>query len=245
MGWTDFLARSGETPTPRDEEEVGEMEKPLIAPSILSANFAKLGEEVSLLQAADADWIHIDVMDGHFVPNLTIGPDVVKAIRSYTTLPFDVHLMIAHPERYVEAFADAGANWITVHVEASPHIHRVLQQIRSLGAKAGVSLNPGTPLCAVEGLLEEVDMVLVMTVNPGFGGQQFIQSVVPKIEQLRHRIGVLEVPVLIEVDGGINGDTISKAAQAGVDVYVAGTAVFAGGRYRENIAMLRHRAVRG
>ncbi|MEJ5300744.1 MAG: ribulose-phosphate 3-epimerase [Thermodesulforhabdaceae bacterium] len=214
----------------------------VIAPSILSADFARLGEEVALLEAAGADWIHIDVMDGIFVPNITIGPDVVKAIRPYSKLPFDVHLMIESPERYVKAFADAGASLITVHVEATRHLHRVIQQIRTAGARPGVSINPGTPVCALDGILEEVDMVLVMSVNPGFGGQAFIPSVIPKIKALRDRLISLGRPVLIEVDGGINADNIDKLAAAGVDIFVAGTAVFSGGKYRENIELLRKKA---
>jgi ribulose-phosphate 3-epimerase len=214
----------------------------VIAPSILSADFARLGEEVAAIEAAGADWIHIDIMDGNFVPNITIGPDVVRAIRPYSRLPFDVHLMVESPERYVRAFADAGASLITVHVEATKHLHRVVQQIRAAGARPGVSINPGTPICALDGILEEVDMVLVMSVNPGFGGQAFIPSVIPKIKALRDRLISLGRPVLIEVDGGINADNIDKLAAVGVDIFVAGTAVFADGKYRENIELLRKKA---
>ncbi len=218
--------------------------KTLIAPSILSADFARLGEEVSAIERAGADWIHIDVMDGHFVPNITIGPPVVKAIRAYSSLPFDVHLMIENPERYVEDFVKAGADWITVHVEASSHIHRLIQQIKGLGKKAGVSLNPGTSLCAVEAVLEEVDMVLVMTVNPGFGGQKFIESMVPKIAELKKMIEKTGKDILLQVDGGINEETVGIVASLGVDVFVAGTSVFTGGNYQGNIERLRKIAER-
>ncbi|SFM65438.1 ribulose-phosphate 3-epimerase [Thermodesulforhabdus norvegica] len=218
------------------------MEKPLIAPSILSADFSRLGEEVRAVESAGADWIHVDVMDGHFVPNLTIGPPVISAIRKYSTLPFDVHLMIARPERYVEDFVAAGADWLVVHVEASVHVHRVIQQIRKAGARPGVAVNPGTPISAIEPLLDDVDMVLVMSVNPGFGGQSFIPSVVRKIEVLRKWIKERGREVLIEVDGGVNEKTIPVLANYDVDVYVAGTAVFAGGDYAGNISRLRKAA---
>lgn len=218
------------------------MRKHIIAPSILSADFARLGEEVALVETAGADWIHIDIMDGVFVPNITFGPDVVKSIRPYSSIPFDVHLMIENPERYVKAFAEAGANIITVHVEATKHLNRVVQEIHETGAKAGVSLNPATPVCAVDGILEEIDMVLVMSVNPGFGGQKFIPSTISKIKALRERIACVGKQVLIEVDGGVNPGNVGQLAAAGADVFVAGTAVFNGGRYKENIELLRKNA---
>jgi len=212
-----------------------------IAPSILSADFARLGEEVRAVDAAGADWIHIDVMDGHFVPNITIGPAIVKAIRPVTRLPFDVHLMIAPVDPYLDAFAEAGADTITVHPEAGPHIHRSLQHIRSLGKRAGVVLNPGTPENALEYLLEDVDLVLVMSVNPGFGGQSFITSQLRKIEAIRGMIDRLGKPIDLEVDGGIDPDTAARAIAAGADALVAGTATFRGGPelYADNIRALR------
>ena len=215
-----------------------------IAPSILSADFAKLGEEVRALEAAGADWIHVDVMDGHFVPNLTIGPMVVRALRPHTKLPLDVHLMIAPVDPYVPAFAEAGADVITVHAESGPHVHRTLQLVKSLGKRAGVSLNPGTPAEAVDQVLDDVDLVLVMTVNPGFGGQKFIARQLDKIAALRRRIDAIGRAIDLEVDGGVTADNAAQVLTAGADVLVAGTATFAGGpgRYAENIRRLRGRS---
>jgi len=212
-----------------------------IAPSILSADFARLGEEVRAVSAAGADYIHIDVMDGHFVPNLTIGPGVVKALRPHSTLPFDVHLMISPVDAFVPEFAAAGADIITVHPEAGPHLHRTLQLIKSLGKKAGVSLNPATPLDAVDNVLDIVDLVLVMSVNPGFGGQSFITSQLDKLRALRRRIDAIGRAIDLEVDGGINAETARAAIAAGADVLVAGTATFNGGAsaYAANIKRLR------
>ena len=218
------------------------MTRPLrVAPSILSADFARLADEVRAVEAAGADAIHVDVMDGRFVPNITIGPVVVAAVRAVTRLPLDVHLMIVEPERYVEAFARAGADVITVHIEASPHLHRTVQQIRSLGKQAGVSLNPHTPIDGLHVVLPDLAMVLLMTVNPGFGGQRFIDTVVPKIRDLRTEIERRHLDVDIEVDGGITPDTARVVVDAGANVLVAGSAVFGRPDYRQAIADLRVR----
>ena len=218
------------------------MKKPVrIAPSILSADFASLGAEISAISDAGADWIHVDVMDGHFVPNITIGPAVVKAVRKTTTLPFDVHLMISPVDPYIEKFAAAGADIITAHIEAGPHAHRTLQHIKSVGLKAGISLNPSTPASSLRHILDVVDLILVMTVNPGFGGQNFIQEQLEKIKTIRKMIDETGRDIDLEVDGGVNEKTARRAVSAGADVLVAGTAVFGDGasKYADRISQLR------
>ena len=225
-------------------EEAG-MQEIQFAPSILSADFSRLGDEIRAVDQAGAEVIHVDVMDGHFVPNITIGPLVVKAVRQVTARVVDVHLMIENADRYLESFAEAGADWITVHVEACPHLHRTVSRIRELGKKAGVVLNPATPLETLDFILEEVDLVMLMSVNPGFGGQSFIRSTLRKISQLKKRIDELGLAVGIEIDGGISPATIGEVAEAGANIFVAGSAIYGRADYRAEIKKMRELAEAG
>jgi ribulose-phosphate 3-epimerase len=217
---------------------------PLICPSILASDFSKLGEEIRALETAGADWIHVDVMDGHFVPNLTIGPDVVKALRPHTSLPFDVHLMVAPVDNWLEAFRAAGADVMSVHPESGPHVHRTLGQIRQLGAKAGLVFNPATPLSVLEEAVDLVDLVLIMSVNPGFGGQKFIPMALEKLRRVRRMIDERGLDVRLEIDGGVNADNIGAIAAAGADTFVAGSAIFGAGDYAAEIAAMREAIAR-
>ncbi len=214
-----------------------EMKK--IAPSILSSDFSRLGEEIKAVEAAGADLIHVDVMDGHFVPNLTIGAPIVKSIRKVTSLPFDVHLMIENPDRFIDDFIDAGSDYLTVHAEAAAHLHRTIQAIKAKGVRAGVSINPATPLVQVEYVLEDIDLLLIMTVNPGFGGQEFISTMLPKIRQAREMIDRIAPSVALEVDGGVTIDNIETIAAAGADIIVAGSAIFHSGDYHDTIDRMK------
>ena len=210
-----------------------------IAPSILSADFAKLGEEIAAVEKAGADWIHVDVMDGHFVPNITIGPPVVKSIRKSTKLPLDVHLMIENPEKYIPEFRKAGADWISIHPESTPHLQRALSMIRELGAKASVSLNPATPLYVLDHVWSDLDMILLMTVNPGFGGQKFIPEMKKKIQSVKKKIERENPNILLEIDGGVNVENIGELSSLGVDVFVAGSAVFESKDYQGTITTMK------
>lgn len=211
----------------------------MIAPSILSADFSRLGEEVRKVEDAGADWIHVDVMDGHFVPNITVGPFILEAVRKVTSLPLDVHLMIEQPEKYISEFSDAGADIITVHVEACNHLHRVVQFIKEKGRKAGVSLNPATPLAMVEDILCDIDLLLIMSVNPGFGGQKFINSVLNKIRRAREKMDKLGSKAVIEVDGGVKLENISEVSSAGADIFVSGSGVFGTKDYKKTIGEMK------
>jgi len=210
-----------------------------IAPSILSADFGRLAEEIKAVEEAGADWIHLDIMDGHFVPNLTIGPPVVKALRKITSLPFDVHLMIENPDRYLDAFIDAGSDVLTIHVEATPHLHRTINHLREKNIKAGIALNPSTPIWTVEEIITDCDLILIMTVNPGFGGQHFIPSMIPKIRRTKDMVAKQAKPLLIEVDGGISPNNIQVISDAGGEVFVAGAAVFGSDDYSYTIKQMR------
>lgn len=211
-----------------------------IAPSLLSADFSRLGEEIQAVEAAGADIIHVDVMDGHFVPNLTIGPPVIKSLRKTTKLPFDVHLMIDNPQSYIDAYILAGSDILTVHAEASIHLHRTVAYIRENGVKAGVSINPATPLCQIEEVLPDIDLLLVMTVNPGFGGQKFIENMLDKVAKAKTMIERISPQVMIEVDGGITIDNIGDVAKAGADIFVAGASIFGSGNYKKTITRMKN-----
>ena len=213
----------------------------IIAPSILSADFSKLGEEIQAVEKAGADWIHADIMDGHFVPNITIGPFIVKAVSNITQLPIDVHLMIEKPDRYIPDFIKAGASWISVHAEASVHLHRTIQLIKESGVRAGVALNPATPLSSLEYLLEDLDYVVIMSVNPGFGGQSFIRSSLDKLRKLRTMIQDRGLSTLIQIDGGVSRDTIEEISLAGVDSFVTGSALFGSQNYNDTISYFREK----